>query len=235
MSNHPRTWLSLLIACVILTLTACQTKTVEVTRIKIMERRVIERVIVTVEVTRLPRASATPRSTSSDAVPVDASATPTASPTSPPPTATSPPAQTAPEATAAPDSSARQVGEELLTTLRDTEQTFLSLVQALNSDPLPVAGIIVPYDTLRAKPVLSIPAGEAALQSYHTRYREQIDAALGQGADLYNHLASIQSGEAAQTEISPTHLALARESASAGTSTIQALIRDVEIYLASLP
>lgn len=237
MSHRPRIWFSLLVWSAALTLVACQTKTVEVTRIKIMERRVIERIIVTVEVTRLPRATATPRPTPNDIFPSDADATPSVPVTPLSPTATATPTQPrpTPAATATPRSSARQVGENLLAVLRDTEQTLLTLVQALNSDPLPGAGIVSLYDALRAKPVLSIPDNEATLQSIHMRYRQQIDATLGQGTDLYNHLASLQSGQVARTTVSPTHLGLAVDAASAGASAVQALIRELEGYLATLP
>jgi len=235
MIHRPRIWLTLLLLTALLILCGCQTQTVEVTRIKIMERRVIERIIVTVEVTRLPRATATPRPTPDDVFPSDASATPSVSVTPSPSTATATRTQSTPAATATPRSSARQVGENLLAALRDTEQTLLTLVQALNSDPLPGAGIVSLYDALRAKPVLAIPDNEVTLQSMHMRYRQQIDAALGQGTDLYNHLASLQSGQVARTTVSPTHLGLAVDAASAGTSAIQALIRELEGYLATLP
>jgi hypothetical protein len=109
----------------------------------------------------------------------------------------------------------------------------LSLVQALNSDPLPIDLTIQLYDTLNAAPTLSIPESEAVLLSVHVRYREQINNTLVQGTDLYNHAVAIQSGEANQTEVSPTHLALARDAASAATSTLQGLIRELEEFLAS--
>lgn len=235
MAHRPQSRFILLMLVALLTLSACQTRTVEVTRIKIMERRVIERVIVTVEVTRIPRPTATPRPTPNDVLPLDGVATPTAS-NPPTPTATAaPPPPPAPQPTAPPVSSARQTAEELLAGLKSTEQTLLLLVQALSSDPLPVPTIVTLYDTLRNAPELSIAEGDVELQSIDVRYREQLDFAVSKGTDLYNHLAAIQAGEAEQTEVSPIHLALAQEGASGATSNVQALIRELESYLATLP
>ena len=57
-------------------LSGCTTETVEVTRIKILERRVIERIIVTVEVTRIERIVETPKPKPEGDVSPVASATP---------------------------------------------------------------------------------------------------------------------------------------------------------------
>jgi hypothetical protein len=228
--------LRMFLACAILltiTLSACTTETIEVTRIKILERRVIERVLVTVEVTRIHRLVETPRPTLDDMVPLGASATPQPSPS--PPTATVTPALPGPTSAATPVPSGKQVGEQALAAIKDAEQTLLSLIQALNSDPLPTGYIIELYDTLRAAPSFSVPEGEAELQSAYVRYREQVEQAVERGTDLYTHMVKIQSGEAAQTEINPTHLSLARDAASAGTSGLQGLIRELEAYLASQP
>jgi hypothetical protein len=229
--------ISALIMLLMIALSACTTETIEVTRIKIMERRVIEKVLVTVEVTRIQRVVETPRPTSTQEglVPSNATETPQLSPN--PATATATPALPRPTAlaTATPVSSGRQVAEGLLTALQDTEQTLLTLVQALNSDPLPADQIIGLYNTLQSAPTFTIPQGETELLSVYIRYREQIDYVPAQASDLYAHLAEIQAGEANQTEVNPTHLALAREAASSGTSTVQGLIRELETYLAAQP
>jgi hypothetical protein len=62
-----------------------------------------------------------------------------------------------------------------------------------------------------------------------------LDYVLGQSNDLYIHLAQIEAGEADQTEVSPIHLSLARDSASSGTSTLQGLIRELEDFLTTQP
>jgi len=123
----------------------------------------------------------------------------------------------------------------MLTALKDTEQTLLSVQQALNSNPVPVDHTIDVYDTLRNAPTFSVPEGEVELQSFYIRYREQIDRALGEATDLLTHLKEIQEGKAIQTEIRPTQLAMARDAASASTSTIQALIRELESFVATQP
>jgi hypothetical protein len=230
----PRTLL--LITLLTVALPACKTETIEVTRIKIMERRVIERVIVTVEVTRIHHVVETPRPTLDALAPPnpndDVNLTPL--PSLPPPTVTPAPPRPATAATETPPS-AQALGERLLVAIKDIEQTFLSLVQALNSDPLPRPRIIELYAALQLAPTFTLPADEAELQSVHARYREQVDYVLDQSADLYIHLVQIESGQATQMEVSPTHLALARNAASASTSTLQGLIRELEGYLASLP
>lgn len=229
--------LSALIMLLMITLSACKTETIEVTRIKIMERRVIERVLVTVEVTRIQRVVETPQPTSTQEglVPPNATVTLQLSPSPPTATATLALPRPTAAATATPVSSGKQVAERLLTALRDTEQTLLSLVQALNSDPLPADYIIGLYNTLQSAPTFTIPQGETEVLSVYIRYREQIDYVPAQATDLYAHLAEIQAGEADQTEVNPTHLALAREAASAATSTIQGLIRELGTYLAAQP
>jgi hypothetical protein len=216
-------------------LSACVTETVEVTRVKIMERRVIERVIVTVEVTRIQRLIATPRPSPADIgpdaptrTPEPSPGTPTASPT---PTRPSPTPGTPPPTVP----SASRLGESLLAALQNAEQILLPLVGALNSDPLPVDQTVELYNTLRGAPTISVPEEEAELASIHSRYREQIDITLTQGNDLYNHLVQIQAGQANETQVSPIHLALARESASTATSTVQALLRELEVFLAAPP
>jgi hypothetical protein len=228
--------LSALMMVLVITLSACEPETIEVTRIKVMERRVIEKVLVTVEVTRIERVVETPRPTSTQEslVPSEISATLTISPTLPTATATTAPPRPA-AATATPVSSGKQVGERLLATLKDIEQTLLSLIQALNSTPLPADQIIGYYDALKNAPTFTIPQGETELLSAYIRYREQIDYVPAQSTDLYTHLAQIQAGEADHTEVNPTHLALARAAASAGASTVQGLIRELEAYLAAQP
>jgi hypothetical protein len=203
-----------------LVLCACQTDTIEVTRLVIKERRVIEKVIVTVEVTRIQRVVETPEPTPDAFGPGNPEPSP-----SPTPTPTSAP-RPAPAATAPPRSNANTI----LAALKNMEQTLIPLVQALNSDPLPGAYIIQLYDTIRSAPTFDVSGDEPAIQSVYTRYREQVDYVLGQGADLYNHLVKIESGEADQTQVSPTHLGLARDAASTGTSTVQGLIRELENY-----
>jgi hypothetical protein len=237
MIARPQTLPIALVLVILLTatLSACKTETIEVTRIKIMERRVIEQIVVTVEVTRIHRVVETPIPTPDDLVPPGDNSTP--EPALGPPQATVTPSASGPAtaATVPPVSSAKEVGGHLLTALQNAEQTLLALVQALNSDPLPTGHIIGLYDTLRSAPTLTIPENEAVLQSVHARFHEQIDYTIGQATDLYTHLAEIESGEAAQTTVSPTHLSLARDAASTGTSTVQGLIRELESYLASLP
>jgi hypothetical protein len=115
------------------------------------------------------------------------------------------------------------------------EQTLLSLVQDLNSDPLPGAHVLQLYAAVNAAPTFSVPEDEEALQSMYSRYREQVDYVLVQATDLRAHLEAIESGEANQTEVSTIHLALARDAVSASTSTLQGLARELETYLASLP
>jgi hypothetical protein len=223
----------------------CEPETIQVTRI--LERRVIEKVLVTVEVTRIHRVVETPKPTAAGVVPPqgddatppasDSSST-TATPATPTP---SPPATAAPVSprvtSTAVTSTARtrRLGEELLTATRDAEQTLLALQQALNSAPLPIDVTIEMYGVLGDAPTFSIPEGEVELQSFYIRYREQIDHALVQATDLLTHLVEIQGGQAVQTEIRPTELSLARDAASASTSTIQGLIRELETYLASPP
>ena len=229
--------LAALIMVLAITLSACEPETIEVTRIKIMERRVIEKVLVTVEVTRIQRVVETPRPTSTreGLVPPELSVTPSISPTLLTATATPAPPRATAAATATPVSSGKQVGERLLVALKDIEQTLLSLVQALNSTPLPAEQIIGYYNTLQSAPTFTIPQGETELLSVYIRYREQIDYVPAQSTDLYTHLSRIQAGEASQTEVNPTHLALARAATSAGTSTVQGLIRELEAYLAAQP
>ena len=123
----------------------------------------------------------------------------------------------------------------MLAAVKEMEQTLLSLVQALNSEPLPRALIIALYDAVQGAPIFSIPADEVELHSIHMRYRLQVDYVLGQASDLYTQLTEIESGEAEQTEITPIRLSLARDAASAGTSTVQGLIRELETYLSSQP
>ncbi len=237
MTGRPQTLSTALLLLQLLTLalSACQTKTIEVTRIKIMERRVIERVIVTVPVTRIHTVVQTPTPTRGPLVPFsdasDAELSPSPSPVTP--TSSAPQANSA--ATPTPPFSGQETGEQMLAAVKDMEQTLLSLVQALNSEPLPRAQIIALYDAVQGAPTFSIPADEAELQSIHMRYRVQVDYVLEQASDLYTHLVKIESGEAEQTEINPIHLSLARDAASAGTSTVQGLIRELETYLSSLP
>lgn len=230
MTGRPQTLKTTLFTVILLTtlLSACQTKTVEVTRVTIKERRVIEYVEATVEVTRIQRIIETPTPTMDDP-----SLRPTSSPSPPPPTPTPAPVIEA-QPTAA-TFSARGSGERLLAAVGDMEQTLLALVQDLNSDPLPGAHILELYASIRAAPTLEIPAEEAVLLAIYTRYREQVDYVLGQATDLNTHLQAIESGEATQTEVSTTHLALARNAASDSTSTLQGLERELEAYLASLP
>lgn len=217
------------------TLAACKPNEVEVTRIEILERRVIERVVVTVEVTRIQRLIETPKPTFDSLVPSSSNATPQPS-ASPSPVPDAPtPEKPISAATAMPPSSARQTGESLLAAIKDTEQTTLALIQALNSDPLPIGQIIELYDQLGGAPAFTIPDGEDILQSVHVRYRGQIDFVRAQATDLYAHMAKIQSGEADNTKINPIHLSLARDAASAGASTVQGLIREMESFLASQP
>lgn len=237
MSKKPQTRPAMLAVTILLgvILAACTTETVEVTRIKILERRVIERVVVTVEVTRIHRVVETPMPTSVNVAPRALTETPELSPTletdTPTPTSSKPTSGTVRPTVP----SAKRAGQALLAALQDTEQILLALVQALNSKPLPIDTTIELYNALRGAPTLTVPEGEAELQSFYVRYREQVENALGQGNDLYTHLGQIQSGEANQTEVSPIHLALAQDAASAGTSKIQALIRELEALLASLP
>jgi hypothetical protein len=231
--RSPRLSLTL-IFLLALVVPACTPETVEVTRIKIMERRVIERVIVTVEVTRIQQIVVTPKPTSTNIMSPGVSPTAEASPSPPPSTPTSASRPTA-AGTTPPATSARKAGESLLATLEDTEQTLLPLVHALNSDPLPVDEIIALYGTIRGAPTLAIPEDAGELQSMYARYRDQIDNVLGQSTDLLTHLSQIQSGQANQTEVRPTDLALAREAASAATSTVEGLMREVEAYLDGLP
>lgn len=215
-----------------LALTACTTETIEVTRVKIMERRVIERVVITVEVTRLQEVivTATPgalrRSPTADSN-VEESPTPTSvTPTPAPRTTTLP---------STPTSSAQALAEDMLVALKAMEQDLLSLVQALNSTPPPTGTAIQLYDTIRNAPSFTIPEDEPVLQSIHLRYREQVTHIVQQGSDLYTHMSEIESGQATDTQLNPTHLSLAREAASAGTSTLQGLIRELEDYIASQP
>jgi hypothetical protein len=230
--------LSILPALVILltvSLSACTTETVEVTRIKILERRVIERVKVTVEVTRLHRVVETPKPTVADVVPPALTATSELTVTLP----TGTPTPTAPKPTSGTPRptlpSAKAAGQSLLTALQNTEQTLLSLVQALNSNPLPIDATVQFYNALLSAAAVTIPVGEDELQSIYIRYREQVETTVGQGNDLYTHFVQIQAGEANQTEPSPIHLSLARDAASASTSTVQALLRELETFLASQP
>ena len=221
----------------------CEPETIQVTRI--LERRVIEKVVVTVEVTRIHRVVATPKPTAEgvvppqgdDATPSDSlSTTATPATPTPSPTATAAPVSPRVTSTVAPSNSRiRQLGQELLTATRDTEQTLLSLQQALNSTPLPVDLTIEIYGALGDAPTFSVPEGEVELQAFYIRYREQIDRALAQATDLLAHLVEIRGGQAVQTEIRPTELSLARDAASSSTSTIQGLIRELETYLASQP
>jgi len=210
-------------------LSACQAKTVEVTRITVMERRVIEYVEVTVQVTRIQRVVETPEPTLDDP-----SLQPTPSPSPPPPTPTPEPVTDSLQPTVA-TFSAQESGERLLAAVGDMEQTLLALVQDLNSDPLSGAHILGLYAAVRAAPTLDIPEDEDVLLAIYTRYREQVDYVLGQAIDLNTHLEAIESGEASQTEVSTTHLALARDAASVSTSTLQGLARELETYLASQP
>ena len=237
MTGRPQTLSTALLLLLLLTfaLSACQTKTIEVTRIKIMERRVIERVIVTVPVTRIHTVVQTPTPTRGSLVPFNDTPSPELSP-SPSPVTPTPSAQQAnPAATPTPPFSGQETGEQMLAAVKDMEQTLLSLVQALNSEPLPRVQVIALYDAVQGAPTFSIPADEVELQSIHMRYRVQVDYVLGQASDLYTHLVEIESGEAEQTEITPIPLSLARDAASAGTSTVQGLIRELETYLSSLP
>jgi hypothetical protein len=233
--SHPPLTTLVLVILLTIALSACTTKTVEVTRVKIMERRVIERVVVTVEVTRIHRIVETPKPTLDVLVPSGAGSTPESPSTSSPPTPTPAAPRSTPAATAPPRSSAKDVGERILAAIKDMEQTLLSLTQALNSDPLPRARTIELYDAIRSAPTFTVPEGETELQSIYLRYREQVDYVLGQSTDLYTHLVKIESGEADQTEVSPIHLAMARDAASAGTSALQGLMRELEDYLASQP
>jgi hypothetical protein len=237
MTGRPQNLSTVLLLLLLLTfaLSACQTKTVEVTRIKIMERRVIERVIVTVPVTRIHTVVQTPTPTRGSLVPFndasDAALSPSPSPVTPTPSA--PQANSA--TTPTPPSSGKETGERMLAATKDMEQTLLSLVQALNSDPLPQAQVIALYDAIQGAPTFSVPEDEAELQSIYMRYRVQVDYVLGQADDLYTHLVKIQSGEAEQTEITPIRLSMARDAASSGTSTVQGLMRELETYLSSQP
>jgi hypothetical protein len=231
---QPRCLTLVLISLSIVLLTACTSETVEVTRIKIMERRVIERIPVTVEVTRIHRVTETPRPTERNVSSDGATPTIEATPSAPPPTDTAVPEPTEPaQATAVP--SARQASESLLSALQGAEQSLLALIQALNSQPIPVDQAVGLYNSLSSAQAVAIPEEEGALQSIYIRYREQLDLVSSQGTDLYNHLVQIQAGEAVQTEVSPTHLSLAQGAVSAATSTIQGLIRELEAYLASQP
>jgi hypothetical protein len=228
--------LSTLLALVTLltvSLSACTTETVEVTRIKILERRVIERVEVTVEVTRLHRVVETPKPTVADVVPPALTATLELTATLP----TDTPKPTAPKPTSGTPRptlpSARLAGQSLLGALQNTEQTLLSLVQALNSNPLPIDATVQLFNALRGAATVTIPENEDELLSIYVRYREQVETTVGQGNDLYTHLVQIQAGEANQTEPSSIHLSLARDAASSSASTLQALLRELETLLAS--
>jgi hypothetical protein len=225
-------------------LSACATEAVEVTRITILERRVIERVVITVEVTRIHRVVETPTPTEDDRVPPLAGGTARASPVAPSATATvTPPGPggtatlSAPPAaaTATPVPSVIQGGELLLAAMKESEQTLLALQGALNSDPLPTGTVIELYDVLSGTPTFSNTEDTPELASIYRRYREGMNHVVEQGTDLYNHATKIQSGEAAQTEISPIHLALAQSATSDSTSGLQGLIRELEVYLASQP
>jgi hypothetical protein len=215
-------------------LSGCVTETIEVTRVEVMERRVIERVPVTVEVTRIQRIVETPRPSPVDVLPPDDAETPEATPetpsASPTPTRPSP----TPGTPVPTEPSVNQSGQAMLAALQNVEQSLLALVSALNSSPPPVGQTIELYNSLRDAPRVSVPEAESELSSINNRYREQIENTLNQGSDLYKHLIQIQSGEATQTEISPIHLGLARDAASTATSTVQALMRELEAILAAL-
>ncbi len=231
MTGRPQTLVAMLFTVILLTtlLSACQPEPITVTRITVKERRVIEYVEVTVEVTRIQQIVETPTPT-----PDDPSIQPTSSPTPPPPTPT--PEPTTEDVQSPVESfSARGSGERLLVAVSDMEQTLLALVPDLNSDPPPGAHILGLYAAISAAPTLDIPADEGALLAIYTRYREQVDYVLGQATDLKAHLEAIESGEASQTEVSTTHLALARDAASDSTSTLQALVRELEDFLAAQP
>jgi len=224
----------ILISLFIIGPSACTSETIEVTRIKILERRVIERIPVTVEVTRIHRIIETPKPTDSDLFSDGTAPTIEPSPSPPPPTDTAVPGPTA-AATATAVPSVKKEAESLLLALQNTEQSLLALVQALNSEPIPADQAVGLYNSLSDAPTFAIPDNEAELQSIYIRYREQLDYVSRQGTDLYTHLVQIQTGEAVQTQVSPTHLSLAQGAVSAGTSTIQALIRELEALLASEP
>jgi hypothetical protein len=230
MTGRPQILKTTLFTVILLTtlLSACGPKTVEVTRVTVKERRVIEYVEATVEVTRIQRIIETPTPTMDDP-----GLQPTPSPSPPQPTPTPAPVIEA-QPTAA-TFSARGSGERLLAAVGDMEQALLTLVQDLNSDPLPGAHILELYAAIRAAPTLDIPAEEGVLLAIYTRYREQVDYVLGQATDLTTHLQAIESGEATQTEVSTTHLALARNAASDSTSTLQGLARELEEFLAAQP
>ena len=100
---------------------------------------------------------------------------------------------------------------------------------------MPIDTTVQLYNALRGAATVTIPEREDELLSIYTRYREQVDSTVGQGNDLYTHLVQIQAGEADQTQPSPIHLSLARDAASASTSAVQALLRELEVLLASLP
>lgn len=217
-----------LILSLTIVLSACQTKEIEVTRIEIKDRRVIERVVVTVEVTRIQQVTVTPR----PATPTSRTSNRTPSPT--PPTTTATPLQP-PRPAATEPPSAKVTGERLLAAAQEMEQTLLSLVQALNSDPLAEAYVLELYAAIGAAPTFDIAQDQAELESIYARYREQVDYVMGEATDLRNHLAQIESGEANVVQISSIHLSLARNAASAGTSNIQALLRELEAFLASQP
>ncbi len=231
MTGRPQTLLTMLFTVILLTalLSACQPEAIEVTRITVLERRVIEYVEVTVPVTRIQRIVETPTPT-----PDDPSLQPTPSPSPPPPTPTPAPVTDSVQPTVS-TFSARGSGERLLAAVRDMEQTLLALVPDLNSDPPPGAHILELYAAINAAPTLDIPADEGVLLAIYRRYREQVDYVLGQAIDLSAHLEAIESGEASQTEVSTTHLALARDAASASTSTLQGLARELEDFLAAQP
>ncbi|NIO39625.1 MAG: hypothetical protein GTO41_05180, partial [Burkholderiales bacterium] len=156
-------------------LSGCVTETVEVTRVKIMERHVIERVPITVEVTRIQRVVETPRPSPIDVLPPDDTETPQASSetpsASPTPTRPSP----TPGTPAPTEPSANQSGRAILAALQNVEQTLLVLVGALNSEPPPVDQTIELYDSLRDAPRVDVPEAETELSSINDRYREQID------------------------------------------------------------
>ena len=235
MASRSRTQLIILALTILPTiiLSACVTETVEVTRIKILERRVIERSVVTVEVTRIQQPVETPKPTRNVLTPPTATATLSISPSPPPATVTPTAPRTTRAATATPVPSTNWAGESLSAAMKDTEQVLLSLIRAVNSDPLPIDQTVQLYDALRGAPTITIPEGNAEMQSIYVRYREQIDYVFGQANDLYNHAKKIQSGEAEQKQISPIHLSLAQDAASVGTSTVQSLIRELDTLLAS--
>jgi hypothetical protein len=235
MSRRARVLCKLFSAAVVVVIaaSACRTETIEVTRIKIMERRVIERVPVTVEVTRIEREVVTPRPATGGPIPTRTSSTPEGSPTpaATPTQSIPPPTPAAPTWTALPDQA--QTGQELMTALKNTEQTLLALIQTLNSSPLPVEHSVELYGALSGAPLVTAAETDPQIGSIHIRYREQVDYVLGQMAELYNHLVKIQAGEASQTTVSPIHLGLAQDAVAGATSNVQSLIRELEDTLAT--